>query len=58
MARDLGFKRIIYGLFMFADFVDMRLSIDQVQIEYQLNEIDYNSFFLIPNMSFLSWASM
>ena len=29
MARDLGFKRISYGLFTFAIFADMQLSIDR-----------------------------
>ena len=28
-ARDLGFKRISYGLFTFADFADMRFWIDR-----------------------------
>ena len=40
MAHDLGFKWISYGLFKFANFADMRFSIDQkslASIEYQSN---------------------
>ena len=32
MARDLGFKRISYGLFMFADFADMRFWINRAYL--------------------------
>ena len=52
MTRNLGFKRIGYDLFIFAD---MRFSINRkslASIEYQLNQTACNSFFLIPNLSF------
>ena len=52
MTRNLGFKRIGYDLFTFAD---MRFSINRkslASIEYQLNQTACNSFFLIPNLSF------
>ena len=50
MTRDLGFKRISYGLFMFADFAEI---LDQSNLSFdQLNQPTYNSFVFIPNLSF------
>ena len=55
MARDLGFKRISYGLFTYADFANMRFSIDRkslASIKYQSSQTACNSFVFIPNLSF------
>ena len=55
MARNLGFKRISYGLFTFADFANMRFWIDQkslASIEYQSNQTASNSFFFYPELKF------
>ena len=55
MARYLGFKRISYGLFMFADFADMQFSINRkslASIKYQSNQPTCNSFVILPNLSF------
>ena len=55
MARDLSFKRISYGLFMFVDFADMPFSIDRkslASIEYQSNQTACNSFVFYPELEF------